>query len=120
MRIHHWQDMASALVGAWLIASPFALGFDGTPAWITDTLGLCVLLFEVEGLLLPSYAEELCEGAAGLLLVAAPWVVFYGFTLAMYNSMVAGIAVIALAASELLTDREFVTWWRGHTHHPAG
>jgi SPW repeat len=29
MRIQHWQDVASLLLGVWLILSPFALGFAG-------------------------------------------------------------------------------------------
>ena len=31
MRIQHWQDIASLLLGVWLVLSPFALGFGG---WI--------------------------------------------------------------------------------------
>ena len=29
MRIQHWQDAGSLLLGVWLILSPFALGFAG-------------------------------------------------------------------------------------------
>jgi hypothetical protein len=29
MRIQHWQDVASLLVGVWLVLSPFALDFAG-------------------------------------------------------------------------------------------
>jgi hypothetical protein len=31
MRIQHWQDIASLLLGAWLLVSPFVLGFAGAP-----------------------------------------------------------------------------------------
>jgi len=33
MRIRHWQDVASLLVGVWLVVSPFALGFTGAATW---------------------------------------------------------------------------------------
>jgi hypothetical protein len=32
MRIQHWQDVASLVVGAWLVASPFVLGMAGQPS----------------------------------------------------------------------------------------
>ena len=39
MRIQHWQDAGSLLLGVWLILSPFALGFAGAEVWITIALG---------------------------------------------------------------------------------
>jgi hypothetical protein len=35
-----------------------ALGLVGAAAWITVILGLFVILFAIEGLILPSYLEE--------------------------------------------------------------
>ena len=58
MRIRHWQDVASLLVGVWLVLSPFALGFAGAAVGITIVLGLSVILFAVEGFVIPSYLEE--------------------------------------------------------------
>ena len=55
MRIRHWQDVASLLLGVWLVLSPFALGFAGAAVWMTVVLGLCVILFAVEGFVIPSY-----------------------------------------------------------------
>jgi len=40
MRIQHWQDVASLLIGVWLVVSPFALGFAGAAVWMTIVLGL--------------------------------------------------------------------------------
>jgi hypothetical protein len=36
MRIQHWQDAASLLLGVWLVLSPFVLGFAGAATWITS------------------------------------------------------------------------------------
>src|ERR1700731_4416088 len=58
MRIQHWQDVASLLLGVWLVLSPFALGFAGAAVWITIVLGVCVILFAIEGFVIPSYLEE--------------------------------------------------------------
>jgi hypothetical protein len=30
MRIQHWQDIASLLLGVWLVVSPFVLGFEAS------------------------------------------------------------------------------------------
>jgi hypothetical protein len=116
MRIRHWQDVASLLVGVWLILSPFVLGFTGAAVWITIALGLGVILFAVEALVIPSYLEEWGEMLLGLSLVLAPWMIGYETSAATISSAVAGFLVIVLAGWELSTDRDFTTWWHDHWH----
>ena len=58
MRIQHWQDAGSLLVGVWLVLSSFVLGLSGAAVWITIALGLGVMLFAVEAFVIPSYLEE--------------------------------------------------------------
>ena len=119
MRIRHWQDIASMSLGVWLVLSPFALGFAGAAAWITIVLGLSVILFAVEGFVIPSYLEEWGEVLIGLALVVMPWTVGYESVSATVNSMVMGTLVILFAVWELVTDRDFITWWHDRWHHPA-
>jgi hypothetical protein len=119
MRIQHWQDVASLLLGVWLVLSPFALDFGGAAVWITIVLGSFVILFAVEGFVVPSYLEELGELLIGLALVVVPWTVGYEPVSATLSSMVSGILVILFGAWELVTDRDFVTWWHDRWHHPA-
>jgi hypothetical protein len=119
VRIQHWQDIASLLLGAWLVLSPWMLDFVGAAAWITVALGLFVILFAIEGLILPSYLEEWGEIALGLALLVAPWSVGYDSLTAALSSVVTGILVMILAVWEMMTDREFIAWWHDHWHHPA-
>jgi SPW repeat len=119
MRIQHWQDVASLLLGVWLVLSPFALEFAGADAWITILLGLCVILFAVEGFVIPSYLEEWGEILLGLALVVAPWPFGYESASATVSSMVSGILVILFGAWELTTDREVNAWWHNRWHHTA-
>ncbi|WP_439922693.1 SPW repeat domain-containing protein [Nitrobacter sp. JJSN] len=95
-RIQHWQDVAGLLLGVWLILSPFALGSAGAATWITIVLGLCAILFAVEGFVIPSYLEEWGEVLLGLALLVAPWAIGYESVSATVSSMVSGMLVILL------------------------
>ena len=119
MRIQHWQDAASLLLGVWLILSPFALGFTGAEVWITIVLGLFVVMAALEGFVIPSYLEEWAEILFGVALVVAPWTVGYESTSATVSSTLSGILVILFAIWELMTDREFATWWHDRWHQRA-
>ena len=120
MRIQHWQDAASLLVGVWLALSSFVLGLTGPAVWITIALGLGVMLFAVEAFVIPSYLEEWGEMLLGLALVLAPWSIGYDTVSATISSVLSGIVVILLGAWELMTDRDFAAWWHDRWHHRAG
>lgn len=85
----------------------------------TIVLGLCVILFAVEGFVIPSYLEEWGEILLGLALLVAPWAIGYESASATVSSMVSVILVILFGTWELMTDRDFITWWHNRWHHQA-
>ncbi len=117
MRTERWQDVVSLFLGVWLVLSPWALVMDGAAAWFTIALGLGVILFAIEGLIIPSYFEELGEICVGLALIVMPWTAGFASPLATANSAIVGALVIGFAIWELTTDREFINWWDEHVHH---
>ena len=119
MRTQHWQDVVSLFLGVWLVLSPLALSIEGAAAWFTVTLGLSVMLFAIEGLVIPSYFEELAEISVGLALIIVPWTLGFESPAATLNSAIVGALVVVFAVWEMMTDRECITWWQNHRHHSA-
>ena len=97
----------SPVCWCWLVVSPFVLGFAGAATWVTIVLALFVILFAVEGFVIPSYLEEWGELLIGLALLVAPWTVGYESVSATVSSVASGVLVILFAAWELITDRDF-------------
>jgi len=91
MRIQHWQDVASLLLGVWLVLSPFVLGLrrgdclDNHRAWVVRhsvcRRGIC------HSILYGGMGESFSSVWA---LVVAPWTVVYESASATVSSMVSG------------------------------
>ena len=113
-RVKHWQDPANALLGAWLIVSPWILGYQGVIVATVSTAALGVLLIAagVEAMQVPQAWEEWLDVALGVVLMLLPVVLgFDGHPAALQNALVTGGAVTALALWVLATDDEFAAWW---------
>ncbi|WP_041388758.1 SPW repeat protein [Polaromonas sp. JS666] len=116
----HWQDPLNALIGVWVILSPWALGFQDIQMAMANAvvIGVALLAAGLGATFVPRAWEEWTEGAIGLWLMASPWAL--GFSMhrnAMLSALIAGIAVVALALWTLLTDEDYNGWWRDRTAH---
>jgi len=112
-RIKHWQDLVSALIGAWLIVSPWALGIHEPLTAVGNfvAIGAVMLAFALGALFVPEAWEEWSEFVLGLWLVASPWVLeFAGVPLALQNALLCGIVQAILALWVLGTDDEYGGW----------
>ena len=95
----HWQDSTNAALGAWLIVSPLALGFQGD--WIalanTAIVGVLLVAAALGAIFVPRAWEEWTETALGLWLAVSPWVLGFQVQLARMNALVIGLVVLTLA-----------------------
>jgi hypothetical protein len=116
----HWQDPVNAVLGAWLILSPWVSRFSGdmTATANSVVIGVALLAAALGAMLMPRAWEEWTEAVLGLWMIAAPWVLGYSaLTNAVYASVVIGIVVLALALWTLATDREYSAWLRERKAH---
>jgi hypothetical protein len=115
-RVKHWQDPANALLGAWLIVSPWVLGYQDVivAAVSTAALGALLIASSIEAMQVAQAWEEWLDVALGVVLMLLPGVLgFDGHPAALQNALLTGGAVIALALWVLATDDEFVSGWGG-------
>jgi hypothetical protein len=113
--VKHWQDPVKALLGAWLVASPWVLGFQhvATAAAVTAALGALLLASSVEAMQVPQAWEEWLDVALGVGLMLAP--VLFGFDRlmpALLNALVAGALATVLAVWVLVSDDDFASSWQ--------
>jgi len=120
MKMKHWQDPVTALLGVWLILSPWALGFQSSTAAMANAviIGLALAAAAMGTMYVPRAWEEWTVGALGLWMVVSPWVLgFRGLQVARTSAVATGIAIVVLALWVLSTDRDYAGWLhRGAAH----
>jgi heme/copper-type cytochrome/quinol oxidase subunit 3 len=119
-QMKHWQDPVNAVLGVWLILSPWALGFQAerTPMVNAVIIGLLLLAAALGAIFVPRAWEEWTEGVLGLWLAVSPWALqFSGLQSARVAAVATGIVVIALALWVLATDKEYTSWSSDRTAH---
>ena len=113
LKMKHWQDPANALIGAWLVMSPWILGFQNSSPALSNSLiiGMALVGTGLGAMYLPQAWEEWTEAALGLWLVASPWLAgFSTVEAARANSILAGLVILGLALWVLATDKDWGLW----------
>lgn len=116
-QVKHWQDPVNALLGAWLVISPWALGYQGETTAMANAIlvGVALAAAALGATFVPRAWEEWTEGALGLWMVVSPWVLgFAGLRDAMYAASGTGVVILALALWVLLTDKDYTGWAQHH------
>lgn len=113
MTIKHWQDPVSIVLGLWLAASPWALGFqtETIPTSNAVLLGILVTIVALFALFGVEARRAWANVGLGAWLVVSPWLVgFSELAPALWNAVIVGAAIAVLALSALATDRHFGGW----------
>lgn len=113
-QVKHWQDPVNAILGIWLIASPWVLDFQAVPAALLSTTAIGVLLVasSLGAMSVPQAWEEWLDALLGIALMLLP--ALLGFDTvrpALGNALVVGGLVTLLALWVLVSDDEF-SWQR--------
>jgi hypothetical protein len=114
-QMKHWQDPVNGVLGAWLVLSPWILGFSGERVIMANAviIGLALIAAALGAILVPRAWEELTEAVLGLWMAASPWVLHYSAHQgATTSAFLSGLIVLGLAVWVLLTDRDY-GWMRG-------
>lgn len=112
-QMKHWQDPANALLGAWLVVSPWATGIQDVRMATVNfvVVGALLIATALGAILLPRAWEEWAGAALGAWLMASPWILgFAGPTVAVQVALFTGLAAIVLTLWVLATDKEYGDW----------
>lgn len=113
-RVKHWQDPVNALVGVWLVLSPWVLGFHNVVVATSTTtaVGALLLISSIDAMRFPQAWEEWLDVMLGVVLMLLPAV--FGFdtlVVALQNALVCGALVTFLALWVLASDDVLAGWW---------
>jgi hypothetical protein len=108
LSLKRWQDQLILLLGVWLFITPwiFSYAIDSPHAINAILCGAVLALLAAFDLYKTYVWAVVVNLALGICVAASPWVLAtdYGQGGIMLNNLLVGIAVVILAAWELLTD----------------
>ncbi len=103
-----WPDVLNALLGLWLIVSPWLLAYSGeaTAAWNAWVPGVIIAVAALAALFSFHEWEEWVNGLLGVWLVISPWLLGYSaLAAATWNHVVVGAIAAILAFFEIYQQR---------------
>jgi len=114
-RVKHWQDPVNAMLGAWLMVSPWILGFQGVTVAAVSTIAIGALLVasSLGAMSVPAAWEEWLDAILGAALMMAPMLLgFDSVDAALANALISGAVVTFLALWVLAVDDDFAAAWQ--------
>lgn len=106
-----WARLLNALLGIWLMAAPAVLNY-GEPALTNDRIfGPIAASLATVAIWQATRPLRWLNLLVGIWLLLAPWVLSYAEAVAMINSSIVGILMVALALVKGKTDQEFGGGW---------
>jgi hypothetical protein len=119
MSAKRWQDWINLVLGLWLFASPWALGYadTGAAAWNAYLTGAGIALFAIIAAYMSEAWEEVINTVFGVWLIVAPFALgFAGAATVALHTVLLGILVTAFAVWAMFSDHEYGRRWHsGHS-----
>jgi hypothetical protein len=109
MKRNEWQDWVNVVLGVWLVASPWVLGFadQRTAAVAAWAIGAAVVVFAVIGAYMREAWEKAITLILGVVLMGAPWILgFEDERTAMTNAVASAALVVIFAIWAMLRDMD--------------
>jgi hypothetical protein len=118
MALKRWQDWVNVILGLWMVASPWTLGFAAAESLAAPTawiLGAAIVIFAGVAVYMHKAWEEALTIILGICLFASPWVLgFADQTTPTANAVAVGLLVTAFGVWAMLMDTAFQKWWHEH------
>jgi hypothetical protein len=102
-----WKDSANLVMGLCMAISPWVLSYAGaaTPAWNAHIVGVIIAVAALAALTAFQQWEEWVNAALGAWLIISPFILgFSALGAALWNHLVVGTLVLALAAAATSSD----------------
>lgn len=118
MVARRWQDWANLVLGTWLFASVWLLGYAGsTAAWNAAIMGVGIVVFALIAAYMPKAWEEIINTLFGVWLVVSPFVLgFATSTTVALHTVLVGILATAFAVWAMASDKRlYKRWHSGHS-----
>jgi hypothetical protein len=116
-----WEDWMGVALGAWMLASPWVLGYSDVTAAVMNALvvGVILVLEEFMEVGVHENTEEWFDLISGAWLVVSPVVLGFQASLAASaNAIAVGALTIIFAACALSSfDKAVSHWWHEHAMH---
>ena len=113
-----WQDWANLVLGSWLFASVWLLGYAGsTAAWNAAVMGAGIVVFALIAAYMPKAWEEIINTLLGVWLVVSPFVLgFATSTTVALHTVLVGILATSFAVWAMASDKRLYKRWNsGHS-----
>lgn len=113
-----WEDWVGVAIGAWMLISPWVVGFSDHQAATMNALvmGTILVLEEMLELGVHETAEEWIDLVAGLWLIMSPAALGFGSLMsALASTIAAGLLTVLFAALAMSpVDKTIDRWWHDH------
>ena len=113
-----WQDWANLVLGSWLFASVWLLGYAGSAAaWNAAVMGAGIVVFALIAAYMPKAWEEIINTLLGVWLVVSPFVLgFATSTTVALHTVLVGILATSFAVWAMASDKRLYKRWNsGHS-----